>query len=391
MKVAHVSDTHLGYLQYRLTERKKDFLRAFEQVVDKCIEKRIDILIHTGDLFESYHPDMSTFSAVISLLQKLKSARIEVIAITGNHDRALRRGVIPPHRVLEELGFIKFLNFKGDLEADSFTFKIDGLFIAGFQYLPRRMLLSLKEKLFPILSELAAGSKTSILLFHQGIKQYLPFEESYEMDFADLPEGFDYYAGGHVHAFILEKFRKGILSYAGSTEFRNRKEAERGKRGFNIFDTELKKVERVELEGLRPFGIFSATEDTIEKTIEKIEEFLSGCKEPPVILLDYFYQSRDVSDWAKKLNELKSRTLLTRVFPKRVINGKEEIETKGKNFAEFLIDFLNGKGRKTTELAVELLNASGKEEMEEILRSFTQKELGESWKEIERFFEDEIC
>ncbi len=390
MKIAHVSDTHLGYSQYRLSERKRDFLRAFEQVVDRCIEERVDVLIHTGDLFESYHPDMSTFSAVISLFQKLKSAGIEIVAIAGNHDRALRRGVIPPHRVLEELGFIRFLNFRGDSEAD-FTLRIDGLFIAGFQYLPRRMLFSLKEKLFPLLSDMAAGSKVSILMFHQGIKQYLPFEESYEVDFVDLPEGFDYYAGGHVHAFILEKLGTGIFSYAGSTEFRSRKEAERGRRGFNIYDTELKRVKRVELEGLRPFGIFSSTEDTVEEVIEKLEEFVATCSEPPVILFDYVYRDRDVSDWAKKLDELKKKVLLLKVFPKRIIGDELEREVRGKSFSDFLVEFLKGRGSKTTELAAELLNAGGEGEVEEILRSFVQKELGEDWGKVEKFFEERSC
>ena len=38
MRFAHLSDTHLGYRQYGLIDREKDFYDAFERIVDKIIE-----------------------------------------------------------------------------------------------------------------------------------------------------------------------------------------------------------------------------------------------------------------------------------------------------------------------------------------------------------------
>ena len=35
MKFAHLADTHLGYRQYGLFEREKDFYEVFEKVIDK--------------------------------------------------------------------------------------------------------------------------------------------------------------------------------------------------------------------------------------------------------------------------------------------------------------------------------------------------------------------
>jgi DNA repair exonuclease SbcCD nuclease subunit len=48
-----------------------------------------------------------------------------------------------------------------------------------------------------------------------GVKPpYIEAEASPEL----IPEGFDYYAGGHVHERYLGKFKKGLLAYSGCTE-----------------------------------------------------------------------------------------------------------------------------------------------------------------------------
>jgi DNA repair exonuclease len=56
MRIAHISDTHLGHRQYNLDERESDIYEAFEQAVNKAIEERVDVLIHAGDLFDSPNP-----------------------------------------------------------------------------------------------------------------------------------------------------------------------------------------------------------------------------------------------------------------------------------------------------------------------------------------------
>ncbi len=372
MKIAHISDSHTGYAQYRLVERKKDFLLAFERAIDESLSRKVDLIIHTGDLFESYQPDMATFSAVIKILQKVKSAGVEFLAITGNHDRALRGGVVPPHRVLEELGLLKFLNIKPGTPVKEQVFLDGDLLIAGFQYLPKRLLDAFKENIFPELSELAAKSKTSILMFHQGIKQYLPYEESYEMDFADLPEGFDYYAGGHVHAFLKENIKGGILSYAGSTEFRSRREAERNFRGFNVFDTEEKKLERIELEGLRPFIVVNCNEENVKEELEKALSRAEESRIPPIVVVDYKFKGLEIDAFSEILKSLEKVSLTLRITKKRIEGEEKELTGgKGKSYTTFLEEFMKekGAGSNAIKVAKELLDASP-EHVGEILKAF---------------------
>ena len=386
MKVAHISDTHLGYMQYRLPERKQDFILAFERAIDICIEERVDIILHTGDLFETYQPDMVTLSRCIRTLQKVKAHGIEFIAITGNHDRALRRGTIPPQRILEDLGILKLLNYRQGAPVEELVLSLDGILIAGFQYFPRRMIKVLKEGFFDELSEVASKATTSILMFHQGIGQYLPYEESFEMELTELPEGFDYYAGGHIHTFVRENLKGGVFSYAGATEFRTSKEAEKGRRGFNIFDTETKELKRVELEALRPFKVFRFSEERVSETLEEILEFVSLAEQPPVVLIDYEYKTLEIETFRKTLEEIEKQSLILRITKRRKTSESSDVTSPGKTFSEFLEEFLKEQnyGDKVITLAKEVLSANP-DHIPEILKEFVKRELKENAEEVERF------
>ncbi|MEM2850046.1 MAG: metallophosphoesterase, partial [Candidatus Bathyarchaeia archaeon] len=56
LRVAHVSDTHLGRRQYNLDERENDIYDVFNEIVERILEERVDVFIHSGDLFDSPTP-----------------------------------------------------------------------------------------------------------------------------------------------------------------------------------------------------------------------------------------------------------------------------------------------------------------------------------------------
>ena len=47
MKFAHLADTHLGYRQFGLLEREKDFYEVFDKIIDRIIEEKVDFVIHS--------------------------------------------------------------------------------------------------------------------------------------------------------------------------------------------------------------------------------------------------------------------------------------------------------------------------------------------------------
>ena len=45
MKFAHLADTHLGYRQFGLLEREKDFYEVFDKIIDKILLIFINFLL----------------------------------------------------------------------------------------------------------------------------------------------------------------------------------------------------------------------------------------------------------------------------------------------------------------------------------------------------------
>lgn len=94
MKLALISDAHLGYKTGRKTNdkqvnlREEDGYRAFDECIDGIIKNNIDIVVIAGDLFHSPNPTINTLVKAKKSLERLANERIPVYIITGNHDTA---------------------------------------------------------------------------------------------------------------------------------------------------------------------------------------------------------------------------------------------------------------------------------------------------------------
>lgn len=97
-RIIHVSDTHLGYQQYRSEQRREDFLRAFQQVIDIAIGDHpdhdvgpVDAILHTGDLFDDQRTSFDDIFRCQQALADLDEAGIPFYIIVGDHEQ--RRGI----------------------------------------------------------------------------------------------------------------------------------------------------------------------------------------------------------------------------------------------------------------------------------------------------------
>ncbi|MFQ6105470.1 MAG: exonuclease SbcCD subunit D, partial [Candidatus Hydrothermarchaeaceae archaeon] len=259
MRFAHLADTHLGYRQYNLDEREEDFYRAFNEAVDKILMHKCDFVVHSGDLFDEPRPHVRAMVEVRKALEKLHDNHIPFFAIPGNHDILMRRGAVIPHAIYRKMEILTDKNPWREHE---------GIFICGLQYHSRIHSGALRDRLKELGRE-AEKHEKRILLLHQGIERYIPLE--YELKFSDIPN-FDYYALGHVHKRILD----GKLAYPGATEMWRMDEIEdyeKNGKGFYIVDTDNFSVEKVELEGIRPFMRFEVDASC---DIEKIKKKIAG-------------------------------------------------------------------------------------------------------------------
>lgn len=110
MKIAHISDTHLGFGAYSkldpvegINQREMDIYTAFEQAVTEILELKPDLVIHSGDLFDSVRPQNRAIDFALRQLIRLSEAGIETVLISGNHSTPKLRETGSIFRIFEHL------------------------------------------------------------------------------------------------------------------------------------------------------------------------------------------------------------------------------------------------------------------------------------------------
>jgi DNA repair exonuclease SbcCD nuclease subunit len=365
MKFAHLADTHLGYRQYGLFEREKDFYEVFDKVIDKIIEENVDFVIHSGDLFETARPSPMALLTFQKGLLKLKGAGIPMYAIAGNHDVVMRKGSIPPHVIFKKLG-LKVISTINP------TYMHGDIFIAGLPYYPASHGKVLKSKLAE-LSQKANRHEKSILVLHQGIDQY--FSMNYELELGEIPDNFDYYALGHIHKYVNDAYGRGRLVYPGSGEIWKTSELadyRKNGKGFVVVDFDGSKpvVKRVKVDIPREFIERNIDYDDLESGIAAIKETIKDFDKKPILRITI----RDVDSDTSKVYEIIKEQLgdLALMIRPTFIMAGEEYEPldndKGNGLGpeQLLEERLKGYGnQKVTDLAIDLYHLLSKDKLDE--------------------------
>ncbi|MBR0271733.1 MAG: DNA repair exonuclease [Methanobrevibacter sp.] len=319
MKFAHLADTHLGYRQFGLFEREKDFYEVFEKIIDKIIEEKVDFVIHSGDLFDNARPSPMALLTFQKGLLKLKNANIPIYAIAGNHDFAMRKGSIPPQVLFKKFG-LKVIS------PINTNYTYEDVFIAGFPFHSSSQDRVLKSKLAE-LSKKAANYDKSILVLHQGIDKY--FNLQYELEIGEVPDNFTYYAMGHLHNYINDDFGKGKLVYPGSSEIWKTTELEdyrKNGKGFVIVDMDSSKpsVERIKIDLPREFIDKTIDFENLADEIESIKDTIKDFDKKPIINLTINNVTSTNAAYELINEELDDLTLMVR--PKFNTPGEENID-----------------------------------------------------------------
>jgi DNA repair exonuclease SbcCD nuclease subunit len=252
----HAADLHLGYSQYGLEARRQDFDNVFAEIVEKTIELKPDFMIIAGDLFHHARPSNVTLENAIRNFKRLTDAGIPVLTVDGSHDsapNAITGTILYP---LDSAGLIYHLpRHEGACWRKSGCCYVYG--VPNFR--TRRK----TEEALPAFMEqnppAADPAVSNIFVFHMAVDlptvkpPYIEAEAPPEL----LPEGFDYYAAGHVHKRFTGKFKTGLLAYSGSTETVSYDEAKQEKGFFHVKINEKGKIlqEFVELSSPRKFTV----------------------------------------------------------------------------------------------------------------------------------------
>jgi exonuclease SbcD len=226
----HAADLHLGYSQYGLEARRQDFDNAFSEIVEKAVELKTDFIIIAGDLFHHARPSNVTLENAVRSFKRLSDAGIPVLTVDGSHDSApntITGTILYP---LDSAGLIYHL----PRHEGACWRKPDCCYVYG---VPNFRTRRKTEEALPDFMEQTPPAPdaaiSNIFVFHAAVDlpnvkpPYIEAEVPPEL----LPDGFDYYAAGHVHKPFTSRFKTGLLAYSGCTETVSYDEAEQ-KKGF---------------------------------------------------------------------------------------------------------------------------------------------------------------
>jgi len=244
-----MSDIHIG--AFRQPELRELVLRAFELAVDRCLEEKVEFIIFAGDIFDSNIPDLYSVRRAASKMRQAVEAGVRIYAIYGSHDFSPNYSSIVD--VLDSAGlFTKAEDMAGKDGVVSLRFVQDpsGPKLCGIS--GRK--LSLDSDMYASLDKEPLESEPGfkIFVFHGAIEELRPpaLEMMKAMPASNLPSGFQYYAGGHLHRKSLASLPgRENISYPGplfATDYLELLEiADGDRRGFCIVDFDESRVTKV--------------------------------------------------------------------------------------------------------------------------------------------------
>ena len=202
----HTGDLHLGmefknasFVGDHAKRRRLELWETFEKIIDRAEEKKSDLLLIAGDLFEDEYCTLGDIKRIRDAFSSLSTTKVVISA--GNHDFIGKKSL---YKVIDWSNNVHiFLNNKPEkLLLDNIN-----TIIYGLSWNKKDE----KKALADEISDLD-NSKINILLIHgdayNADSNYLPINR-------DKIKYFDYAALGHIHKpeFITEN-----IAYCGSPE-----------------------------------------------------------------------------------------------------------------------------------------------------------------------------
>jgi len=227
IKILFIADTHLGFdlpFKPRIQRRRRgvDFFNNYKLVLRPAFQKKVDLVIHGGDMFyRSRIPDLLVNMAFEPLL-KIADSGIPVVIVPGNHERSkIRQTLFDVHKNI-------FIYTK----PNSFLFHIKNteICISGFPCVRNNIRDSFNEIMNQTKWEIKSAA-IRLLCMHQAIEgaQVGPVNYTFRNNHdtiraRDITEGFAAVLSGHIHRHqVLTHGLNGVplktkVFYPGSIE-----------------------------------------------------------------------------------------------------------------------------------------------------------------------------
>ena len=316
MLFSHISDIHLGLVQYASEEREQDIYKAFNEAIDTSIKDHVDFVIFAGDIFHVPNPSGTAIVQMANALKKLKQNNIDSFFILGEHDISRIRATPIPY-VYHNLGFSRYIGQGKPIE-------YKGVLLVGFDKIRKPEIPHFEEK-FAEVDKIAKGhAGHKILVLHQGITEFNKFAG--ELQSTDLPRNFNYYAMGHLHDMDTKNFNHlgGPVAYPGSIELTTSEGIKESKKGF--FEVDISKKEAkpnwIELH-TRPQFSFKTDYEKMKNTVKEISEKISSLERKPIVEIKIQGENIETDYIQAQISLLQAHTLrcFWRISSKEVLDS----------------------------------------------------------------------
>lgn len=305
---------------------------AYARAVDAILEREVDLVIHSGDVFDSVRPATHVIIGFLKQTARLTvRADVPYLVAAGNHETPRLRTTTA---ALEYANLVSVHSAHG-FELDYEPVRVGGA-VVGVTLVPHGAVFGTGA----VTPE--RGADINVLVTH-GMVPGLEARQ-HEMGEADLQAGmieggFDYVALGHYHAF--HEHRPNAF-YAGATERFGFGEVE-SRPGFAVVefdgDGRLASVEHVEIEARPMLDLpkISAREMDSAELTEAVRERVSGVDlDGAMVRLRVYDVRRGVASGVDRelLRDLRHRCLnfALEVHPEEVPDDERAAEAPGAAF-----------------------------------------------------------
>ncbi|MFX1485089.1 MAG: exonuclease SbcCD subunit D [Promethearchaeota archaeon] len=274
VRIAHISDSHLGSSLFQLTERREDARKCFKKAIDMAMQHSPDILIHTGDLFHSPLPQNEDMIFVIELFKKLKD-KVRLIVVDGNHD--LPYGYRHNFSPLRGLETMELIVSTGSGPYATFTETFDGKSVEI-----HLVSWTSKQQCEYFLNSAKPTEKVALFFAHD-----------IETPKENLPIDFNYYGCGHKHNYWLD--REYDIGRPGSTCYVNWNREMGGRKKLIVVDIDNSGKNEYTLQTLndvREFKFITGLDitgmgaDEVNTMLKRSLSKLAPKKEKPIIIVE---------------------------------------------------------------------------------------------------------
>lgn len=273
MRIAHISDSHLGCSLFQLIERREDARKCLRKAVDMALRHSPDILVHTGDLFDSPYPSWDDANFVLELFRNLKD-RVYSIVLQGNHDLPYGyRRAQSPVMALENAGFVTSTSTNTYAKVtESFDGEKVDLHLISW---------TRPSHLMKIIGDIAPGANTTLLFAHD-----IPAPRD------QIPSFFDYVGFGHAHNFWLDE--ELAMGRPGSTCIVDWRREQGGKKKLIVIDVSSagNEYQTESLNDVREFKYITGLNITgmgaeeAEESMRNRIQSLSPKKNKPIVIME---------------------------------------------------------------------------------------------------------